>query len=1133
MTSIFTHRLAIAIGLAAATGAGPVWAASATRTTSFAYDSASGMLNQEVIEPATPALELSTTYTLDAYGNRVGAMVSGGGIATRSSSVTYDGQHKFPIGTTNALGQSENWTFDQGFGLPTSNTDANGLTTSWSYDTFGRKTLETRSDGTQVQYTYAYCSGVNGGTATCPTGAAYQVQITPLSQNCGATCPQIGRQTTRYHDQLNREIAIDTQGFDGSLSRIATQYDALGRIAQTSKHYFIATGTPKWTSYTYDALARVLTRTAPDGSTTQTAYHGLTVVRTDALGNTRTTVKNDQGLVASVTDALNNTIRYSYDPFGNLTQTTDPVGNVTTASYDTRGRTVAADDPDLGSWQYSYDALNEPLTQIDAKGQIVTFQYDVLGRPVQRVEPETTTSWTYDPPGAVGQPASVATAAGYLRSYSYDGLARPSAVTITTGGASFSAAATYDSTSGRLSTLTYPSGFAVAYSYNSFGFTTQLTNVATGLVYWTANQYSASLRLKQQTAGNGVVTTLATDPNTGNVTAIQAGLTASEVANYSYQYDSVRNVLARGDINNGLAESFTYDKLYRVTSAVVTEGPSKSFVYDATGNLTLKSDVGTYSYPAPGSAQPHAVQSASGAVNTSFTYDANGNLVSGAGRTIGYTSFNLPNSIVESGTSIAFTHDPDHQRLTQQAPEGTTTYLSGLGLPVDQFAGPAGFVQWNEYLAVDGQVIGVRFERSDGTAPVRYFHTDTLGSVSTLTQENGTVVEQSSFDAWGKRRFANGQDDPLDTITSQTTRGYTGHETLQDVALVHMNGRVYDPLIGRFTSADPTLHGPHNDQNWNRYAYVRNNPLNRTDPSGFCDDPPDPQPTPTPEPAPQPDPTTGPDAEPRDVTPATDPSTNPNSSGTNLGNWATVTVATPGVGDSFSGPLNLDQIGAAGNFTVGAFNAGNLGLGDGAAATTNTYAYLQGSNTISSTDVVNATLFGASFVPGPVGALASLGQAGLSLREGDYIGAGISTFAAVLGTVSDAGAINAALRGARFAANEASSAVKVFNNFHHPIPKFLGGDANQFLVGLESSVHVEFHSLLRTNLGEAGIPLNIGGRGGSAADWANYMTFNPGAQITAFNAVLGASRSIDVKYGTSITQSVWGSIMNGHFARYP
>jgi hypothetical protein len=61
--------------------------------------------------------------------------------------------------------------------------------------------------------------------------------------------------------------------------------------------------------------------------------------------------------------------------------------------------------------------------------------------------------------------------------------------------------------------VTYPSGFAVAYSYNSYGYQSQLANSATGQVYWTADARGAELHLTQQTAGNGVVTTQSFDPS--------------------------------------------------------------------------------------------------------------------------------------------------------------------------------------------------------------------------------------------------------------------------------------------------------------------------------------------------------------------------------------------------------------------------------------------------------------------------------------------------------------------------------------------------------------------------------------------------------------------------------------------
>jgi RHS repeat-associated protein len=103
-----------------------------------------------------------------------------------------------------------------------------------------------------------------------------------------------------------------------------------------------------------------------------------------------------------------------------------------------------------------------------------------------------------------------------------------------------------------------------------------------------------------------------------------------------------------------------------------------------------------------------------------------------------------------------------------------------------------------------GAMIGVRvLHNSDQTVSTRYFHTDNLGSIAVITDESGTVVERDGYDAWGKRRFPTGQDDPSGSITSQTTRGFTGQEELDDVGLVHLNGRVYDPLVGRMMSADP------------------------------------------------------------------------------------------------------------------------------------------------------------------------------------------------------------------------------------------------------------------------------------------------------------------------------------------
>ena len=168
------------------------------------------------------------------------------------------------------------------------------------------------------------------------------------------------------------------------------------------------------------------------------------------------------------------------------------------------------------------------------------------------------------------------------------------------------------------------------------------------------------------------------------------------------------------------------------------------------------------------------------------------------------------------------------------AATGTTLYLASGGAMAELFLGGGGVNEWRNYITVAGQLVGMKVTRSDSTSALRYFHKDHLGSIAVITDEAGAVVERLSYDAWGKRRYVNGADDPAGSVSSQSTRGFTEHEHLELVGLVHMNGRVYDPLVARFTSADPMTENPVSTQGWNRYSYVGNSPVNFTDPSGYC-----------------------------------------------------------------------------------------------------------------------------------------------------------------------------------------------------------------------------------------------------------------------------------------------------------
>ena len=121
------------------------------------------------------------------------------------------------------------------------------------------------------------------------------------------------------------------------------------------------------------------------------------------------------------------------------------------------------------------------------------------------------------------------------------------------------------------------------------------------------------------------------------------------------------------------------------------------------------------------------------------------------------------------------------------------------------------------------------------TDTIKYLLGDHLGSVDVIANANGTLAQKMSFDAWGKRREASWtvMIDPSQFDSTITTHGFTGHEEIDPVELVHMNGRVYDPEIGRFLSADPFVQDQSNSQSFNRYSYVLNNPLSLTDPTGF------------------------------------------------------------------------------------------------------------------------------------------------------------------------------------------------------------------------------------------------------------------------------------------------------------
>jgi len=802
-------------------------ASSGTRVSGFTYFSSNGLLRTETVEPGDVDFELTTTYVYDGYGNKLSATTAGADIVSRTTSTAYDSRGRFATSVTNALGHSESWTHDGRFGVPLTQTGPNNLTTTWQYDSFGRKTLEIRADGNRTSFAYEYCAGVAGGSAVCPSLGAYVMTATP--QNSGGA--QNGPRVKTFHDTHGRVIRTESEGYLGAAILAETVYDSAGRVERESRPFF-AGGVKQWTTYQYDDLGRVVGVTLPDSSSASFAFNGLTTSTTNDKNQTETTVKNARGETAAVIDANGKTVTYTYGPFGVRMSITDMAGNIISNTFDKAGRKIASRDPDLGFWTYDYNVLGELVGQTDAKSQTSTITYDKLGRPLTRVDNDGTSTWVYDTAAkGVGKLATSAHSNGYLRTQSYDGLGRPSstATRIDAGGATETSTTTYDA-NGRVLRLTYPSGFAVEHSYSALGYMHQLREVGGGTL-WTADVMDAELRLTQGTLGNGVTVWRTFDAARGFVTDIEAG-TGNAVADFAYTFDTLGNLTYRADFNESLVENFTYDNLNRLTSYQIAGQTAKTVAYDDMGNITAKSDVGTYTYAASGAGavRPHAVQSIAGTLNTTYNYDANGNMTSGSGRTLAWTAFNKVKTITQGAVNMTYAYGPDRERIKQTGPGGTTYYYSA-GL-YEKHVG-ASVTQWNDYLYAGGEMVGVHFSRSDATEMTRYFVKDHLGSIAVITDETGAVAERLSYDAWGKRRYPNGADDPTGVLTAQTTRGFTGHEMIDDVDLVNMNGRIYEPQIGRFLSPDPFIQDATNTQNLNRYTYVNNNPLSYTDPSGY------------------------------------------------------------------------------------------------------------------------------------------------------------------------------------------------------------------------------------------------------------------------------------------------------------
>lgn len=801
---------------------------------------------------------LLKTYTYTTKGNLYTETVEGTDLTALTTTHTYDPTHKFKATTSKTVGGvlfEEFFSYDHRFGELTSYTDPNGHTTSTTYNALGQKEAQTNPDDSEVNWYYSW-----GGA----TNALYAV----------TTIDDTKPYVSKYFDELDREVLYKTHTITGHTILQEKKYNSIGKLDKVSLPY-IEGESKYYFSHAYDIYNRleVLTKPSPSGSgdsTTTYSYTDFTTVETDGENHKKKIVKNALGQIIEVTDGFESSdaskATYKYDGLGNIIEVTDNANNITSYTFDNNGRKVSESDPDRGTRTYSrYDALDNLREESDARGTVKTYTYDALSRLKTVIATNSveglskTVTHTYDTkPHGKGMPAYTITETtiGTVQSmtnvdYDYDSLSRLSEKSLTIDNETHEIEYTYDEFSREKGIYIQDASgvdFNTYYVYKNgypFGIKnpySKSTSTSTlGYIYY-ADQTDAWGNIINENFGNGVYSSKNYN-SAGYIKDIDTlnTIQGSMVQTVGYDYDKVGNAVSRNTAfgeTNYLNEIFTYDPLRRVESMVVstnissnTMETSKIYDYDKIGNIEQKGSIADYTYH---SDKPHAVKTANG---KNYTYDANGNMVTRGSESVSYTVFDKPYSMTNTGGQVTkFYYDGSNSKYKKITAEYETHYV-GKYYERSLYT-TASKNKYTGYFYFGDRLVGMKILQGTSFGKLyRFVHGDALNSVAVITDEEGEIAEQRSYEPFGEIRslnFGNGML-PLNN-TELTNRSFTNHEQIDEMdGLIHMGGRVYDSAVGRFLSANIHVPDSYSTQSYNRYSYGRNNPLGYIDPSGYSD----------------------------------------------------------------------------------------------------------------------------------------------------------------------------------------------------------------------------------------------------------------------------------------------------------
>lgn len=644
-------------------------------------------------------------------------------------------------------------------------------------------------------------------------------------------------------------------------SRTDTQYDPAGRVTVSTDYTY---GTERARTTTAYPGADRIDVTPPAGGTPSTTIMNSLGQKT-ALTQYPGPISAGGGLATS----------YEYTPAGKLAAMTDPAGNRWSWGYDLGGNQITATDPDSGTTTAVFDAVGNQVSTTDARGQTLATTYDTLNRKTSQNAGTATgpvlAAWLYDTV-AKGQLSSATRFTGstasipgiaYTKSVTdYDALYHPTSTTVSIpagapafGGTTYTVTSAY-TTDG--SSLLYRQLPAIG------GLTTERVkmlydpvgniNSVQGTTMYGIASYTPISQLSQVSRGTttALYTGFGYDPGTGlanqvtDTTKIGTAWTTQADRVYTRNpIGDVTGIQAKGAIGTD-TQCFTYDGFHTLTEAWTPAsndcaapravaslgGPAPywiSYSIDpATGNRTSITNHTTggdattaYTYPAPGSARPHAVTAVGGGA---YGYDTAGNTTSRPGQTFEYNEIGKPATITTNGVTQTNIYDADGELLMRTDPtQGTTLFLGETEATQAPGASTASAVR----------------TYSLGDIPVAERNTKTGVSGSVLTWLSGDLnhtqdLAMDSSTGTISRRFA----DPYGNTRGASVawadqHGYLNKPRSAVTGLTQLGARLYDTTLGRFLSVDPVL-APDNPAQNNGYAYSANDPITNSDPDGLC-----------------------------------------------------------------------------------------------------------------------------------------------------------------------------------------------------------------------------------------------------------------------------------------------------------